>query len=288
MSETLYASLARDLHATILTGRREPGNFLPGEFALAQAHGVSRATVRAALALLERDGIVERRRGAGTRVLPPRPSEGYGQSLRSIEELIHYAHDTHRIVRSTRLIVADQALAQALDLPAGSRWLHIRSLRIDPSRPSQPLCASDAYVANKFAAIRNRLTDRTTALCDLLCRHHGVSLACIEQEMRGALIPADVAQVLDAEPGDGALRILRRYRDASGWAYLITVGLHPAGRFTYRMRLERSGLGAGAASAPSAVALPGRASAASDHSGQRPDPRAATRQSRSAKTHSTR
>lgn len=240
MSETLYASIARKIQTAITTGRQATDSFLPGEHALARAHGVSRATARAALSLLEREGIVERRRGAGTRVLPPRESVVYGQSVRSIEELIRYARGTHRIVRSTRRIVADQKLASTLGVAAGTRWLKISSLRIDSSRPGRPICASESYVADKFASIRAHLADQTTALCDLVARQHGANLASVEQELQGAVIPADLATVLATVPGLPALRILRRYLDASGWVYLVTDGLHPADRFSYRMRLERS------------------------------------------------
>ena len=245
MPETLYASIAREIQAAIATGRHAPGSVLPGEHALAQENGVSRATVRAALSLLEHEGVVERRRGAGTRVLPPRESVAYGQSVRSIEELIHYARGTHRIVRSTRVIVADQELANSLGVAPGTRWLKISSLRIDPSRSGRPICASESYVADKFAGIRAHLADPITALCDLIARKYGANLAYVEQEMRGAVIPVDLATVLAAVPGLPALRILRHYLDASGWVYLVTDGLHPADRFSYRMRLERSGPGLG-------------------------------------------
>jgi DNA-binding GntR family transcriptional regulator len=240
VSDTLYSSLARDLQAAINGGRHEPGSTLPGENVLAGMHGVSRATVRAALSLLEHQGVVERRRGARTRVLAPRPPGGFGQAVLSIEELVQYARDTHRIVRSTRDYVADSEIAPTLGVAPGSRWLRIRSLRVDPSRSARPICASDAYVAAKFAGIRRHLSDQTTALCDLLARHHGVSLAGVEQEMQGAVVPRELAALLVAAPGDPALRILRRYRDATSWVYLVTVGLHPADRFAYRMRLERS------------------------------------------------
>lgn len=240
MPDSLYASLARDLQAAIGRGRHRPGSALPGENELAKRHGVSRATVRAALGLLEREGIVERRRGARTRVLSPRPAGGFGQSVLSIEELQQYARDTHRLVRSTQDLVADTALAQMLGIAPGTRWLHIRSLRIDPSRPRRPISASDSYVAAKFAGIRRHLSDETTALCDLLAKHYGVTLASIEQEMQGANVPDELAAILAAAPGDPALRILRRYRDSSGWVYLLTVGLHPSDRFAYRMRLDRS------------------------------------------------
>src|SRR5579885_1664091 len=48
------------------------GELLPSERELARTHGVSMMTARSALAALERQGIVERRRGAGTFVAVPR------------------------------------------------------------------------------------------------------------------------------------------------------------------------------------------------------------------------
>jgi len=239
-SDTLYASLARGLQNAIFHGVHGPGSLLPGEKELADEHGVSRATVRAALDLLERQGIVERRRGARTRVRAPRPPGGFGQSVLSIEGLIQYARDTQRVVLSTRTVVLDQELAQTIGAPPGTRWLRVRSLRHYPSQPSRPICASDSYVASKFSGIRSQLSDETTALCDLLSTHFGVLLASIEQEIKGATIPHGLAAVLEAKPGDTALSILRRYRDPSGWVFLVTVGLHPADRFAYRMRLERT------------------------------------------------
>ncbi|MCL4767986.1 MAG: GntR family transcriptional regulator [Hyphomicrobiaceae bacterium] len=241
MTEPLYANIARDLQTAIRSGRHEPGSLLPGEIELAETHGVSRATVRAALSLLEREGLVERRRGAGTRVLEPRPAAGFGQSVLSIEELSHYARDTRRVVQNVRPVVMDRELAASLGIAAGSRWLRIQSLRIDPARPRRPICASEAYVAHELATIKRHLSDETTALCDLLARHNGVQLDVIEQEIQGAAVPEDLAGPLAASPGAPALRILRRYVDASGWVFLVSAGLHPADRFAYRMRLDRSG-----------------------------------------------
>jgi DNA-binding GntR family transcriptional regulator len=45
-----------------------PGALLPSEFLLAEQFGVSRVSVRRTLALLERDGLIVRRRGIGVRV----------------------------------------------------------------------------------------------------------------------------------------------------------------------------------------------------------------------------
>lgn len=240
MPEPLYANLARDLETAISSGGHLPGSLLPGELELAERHGVSRATVRAALTLLEKAGVVERRRGAGTRVLAPRPPAGFGQSVRTTEELVHYARDTRRVVSAVGDFVADAFMAPVLGLPPGSRWLRITSLRIDPAKPSQPICASDAYLAPSLQAVTAHLDDETTALVELLSEHCGLRTGSIEQELQGAIIPEELAGPLAASPGGPALRILRHYRDASRWLFLTTVGLHPADRFAYRMRLDRS------------------------------------------------
>jgi GntR family transcriptional regulator len=240
MSEARYTALARDLQAAIAAGRLPSGSLLPGEHELAVAHGVSRGTVRAALDLLERDGMVERRRGTGTRVLPPRTPAGFGQTVRSIDGLIRYATGTRRVVTDVGNTVVDTDLASLLNMPPGSRWCRIRSLRIDDAWPDQPICASDAYLAPTLGAVLAHLADEKTALCDLLSQHCGVRVESIDQVLQGVLVPADVAGDLRATVGAPALRIVRRYQDASGWTFLATVGLHPADRFSYRMRLDRT------------------------------------------------
>jgi GntR family transcriptional regulator of arabinose operon len=60
--ERLRAYLMRELDA----GRLRPGDALPTEHALASSAGVSRNTVRQALAALERSGLISRVRGRGT------------------------------------------------------------------------------------------------------------------------------------------------------------------------------------------------------------------------------
>ncbi len=71
------ASTAADaIRLRILTGRYPVGRSLPGERELADELGVSRLTLRAALAHLEAEGLVRAVHGSGTRVLDLRQSGG--------------------------------------------------------------------------------------------------------------------------------------------------------------------------------------------------------------------
>jgi DNA-binding GntR family transcriptional regulator len=63
-----YRQIASDLTAAIASGALAPGELLPSEATLVQRHGVSRGTVRRALAELESAGLVESRQGHGRRV----------------------------------------------------------------------------------------------------------------------------------------------------------------------------------------------------------------------------
>ena len=64
-----YQSIAVDIRDRIARGVLKPGQQLPASASLAKQYGVALMTVRQALALLEQEGAVEARHGAGTFVV---------------------------------------------------------------------------------------------------------------------------------------------------------------------------------------------------------------------------
>src|SRR6185312_2560713 len=67
-----YERLRQDLEGACASGRWKPGEPIPTEARLAQAHGVSIGTVRKAVDSLVADGWLERIQGKGTFVRRPR------------------------------------------------------------------------------------------------------------------------------------------------------------------------------------------------------------------------
>lgn len=65
MGSPLYEGLAAELRAKVLSGELAPGERLPSEATLIAEHGVSRPTVRNALDLLEREGLIHSIKGRG-------------------------------------------------------------------------------------------------------------------------------------------------------------------------------------------------------------------------------
>ncbi|GHG40786.1 GntR family transcriptional regulator [Deinococcus indicus] len=67
----VYVQVAQGLAHRIESGQLRRGSALPAERDLAATLGVSRVTVRQALALLSQQGLLARRHGSGTFVTPP-------------------------------------------------------------------------------------------------------------------------------------------------------------------------------------------------------------------------
>src|SRR5437870_12912692 len=67
-----YKRIRSAILKRIERGHLKPGDVVDSERELAKIHHVSLMTARHALAVLEREGMVERRRGSGTFVAPPK------------------------------------------------------------------------------------------------------------------------------------------------------------------------------------------------------------------------
>ncbi len=65
-TDSLKTQLQRVLRERILSGHYAPGSQFPSEAELVDEYGVSRTTVRSALAALEAEGFIQRRWGVGT------------------------------------------------------------------------------------------------------------------------------------------------------------------------------------------------------------------------------
>lgn len=69
-----YRSIADDLRRLVVSGALRPGAMLPSELQLAEDRSVSRGTVRAALAVLLNEGLIEIVPGVGRRVADGPPT----------------------------------------------------------------------------------------------------------------------------------------------------------------------------------------------------------------------
>jgi len=135
----LYYQLGEILKQKLEEGGWEPGTLFPSERELEEYFEVSRAVVRPALSLLERDGDIYRRRGSGTYVAEPKRRVPIRGLIRSLRE--DPFSDSRIAVLRIRRQTNDQTIADFLDVSQGQTVSQVTSiLRID-----KPICLIDAF-----------------------------------------------------------------------------------------------------------------------------------------------
>jgi DNA-binding GntR family transcriptional regulator len=232
-----YREIADRIQSEIAAGKWPVGEKLAPEQALASQFDVSRFTIREAMSRLEESGLVSRQRRLGTIVTATQPVEQMVQKLGSMDELLQYAPQTRLKPVRTTIVEADVALAQMLPCSVGTRWARIETVRVESKR--SPVCWSDIYVPAEYAAVAERIGKDSTPVFQLMEQTHGLMAADINAELFAGSLSQRKAEALEVAPGSPALIIVRRYRDANGRLFEVSVSEHPAGRFSYSVDLKR-------------------------------------------------
>lgn len=135
MSHLPYQRVQADLAALI--AKSPMGGRLPAEPELAKQLGVSRATLREAMRMLEAQGMIRRRQGAGTFVVGQKPAGESG--LEVLESVDRFVQRTGVKITIGNVLVsriaADDALAGILGIVAKRPLLQIRRMMHSDSQP---------------------------------------------------------------------------------------------------------------------------------------------------------
>ena len=134
-AKTLYASLRDRLKDEILAGRRKPGTRLPSESALGAEFGVSRITVRLALADLQKEGLVVKQHGKGSFVSQPPVTLNLTQLKGLSESLSGAGRTIHTRLLSLKHVKADADTAAALGVATAALVTELGTLRYLDRRP---------------------------------------------------------------------------------------------------------------------------------------------------------
>lgn len=234
----LYRRVAEALRSGIAAGEPAVGAALPGEEALCRRFGASRYTLRAALRLLEEDGLIARRTGARSTVIAARPREIFTQTIVSLAGMLNYPADTRRHNLSTGHVEADAALAAVLECEVGHPWFRIQAIRRSPQH-ARPLCWTEIYLLPQYAAVARRPDHEATHVIEQVQRQFGEAVERARVELLPGHVPEEVAGPLEVEPGTAALVVLRRYLRRDGRPFEVTRSWHPMGRYVFSMELHR-------------------------------------------------
>jgi GntR family histidine utilization transcriptional repressor len=132
-----YKEVKSDLLAKIVRGHWGPGDLVPNEVDLAATYGCARATVNRAMRELADDGIIDRRRKAGTRVRMA-PIRQARFNIPIVRDEVEGKGASYRYTLASRSVeVAPDWLRARLQLPADGKVLRLVCMHYADGVPYQ-------------------------------------------------------------------------------------------------------------------------------------------------------
>lgn len=189
----LHRRLSSALRAQILNRALPPGTRLPSEAQLQERFGVSRSVVRQALASLEQDGLIERRRGHGSTVRSPGELHRLVQRIPGLSTQI--AKDG--VVVTTKVVAMEPEPArEATSVLGCSATLHLRRLR---SVGGEPIALIDTWLPYPRCAGLTAPELADASLHATLATKFGITIASGKRQVRAVAADADLRRALDLE-----------------------------------------------------------------------------------------
>jgi GntR family transcriptional regulator len=225
------------LRDRILTGVFANGARLPNEHDLAEAHGVSRVTVRRALAELEQEQLIERRPSAGTRVIyEPSSAPIIADIAGVLTNLAEMGRRTNVKLLSFGYITGSTPITKALGLEDGAelqRSVRVRSIVRDPF--SYLTTHVPAEIGRTF--IRAELASQP--MLELLERA-GAKVEHATQRIGAGLATPPVAEALGIQTGSPLIELVRVVFDRTGRGVEHLHALYRPDRYSIAIDLVRS------------------------------------------------
>jgi GntR family transcriptional regulator len=229
-----YKQIQAAIMKRIEGGHLKPGDAVDSERELARLHKVSLMTARHALTALEREGMVQRRRGAGTFVAPPKihfnkltsfTEQMSGRSLAACSKVLSFV-----------VVDNEQEVAARLSLNANTRLLKVERLRL---AADEPFAVETCYLpADEFSGLTRNAIARGS-LFSILEGTYGVQLAYADEEMDATAAAPATANLLQVPRDEPLLRIRQVIYSTKGKAALYVIGLYRSDRHTLLVRRYR-------------------------------------------------
>ena len=229
-----YRRIQYALRKRIEAGELQPGDAVPSERELARNNEVSLMTARHALAELEHEGLVDRRRGAGTFVSLPKIH--FNRLASFTEQMASRGLPARSRILCATIIEGEQEAVARLALPPHSRLVKLERLR---QSGEQAFAVESCYLpAEEFAGLLSRPLERRSLFATLE-REYGIELQYADEEVDATPASARIAELLGIHAGAPVLRIRQALYSTGGKATVYVIGFYRSDRHTLQIRRFR-------------------------------------------------
>ncbi|GBD30937.1 HTH-type transcriptional repressor YvoA [bacterium HR32] len=199
-----YLAIRSALARRIQRGEVPEGARLPSELELARQFGCSRMTVRAAVAALATEGLVQRRHGLGTFASKPKALRRFWTVLSFTEEMRAHGVEVQNQLLSVRREQPPEAVRAALRLPPREPVYRVRRLRLVAGHP---VAYHVSHVPVSRCPDLDRLDLESDSLYRLMEERYGLQFTRCDRTYRPVRARAAEARLLQIPSGTPVLLV---------------------------------------------------------------------------------
>jgi len=234
----LHVQLKKALKDQILSGSWKTGDLVPAEPELCRDFGVSRTTVRQALAELTHEGLVVRERGRGTFVAPAKLTERAVERLSGFfEDMVALGYPPVSRVLKQEIVPAGEQVAARLNLRPGVRVVEIERLRLVQG---EPVLLTTTYLPHKLCPGLEVADLTRRSLYEYLESECGLTLARGRRTIEAVAADARQAKLLHIRKGAPLVFLESVSYLADGRPIEFYLALHRGDRSRFEVELVRS------------------------------------------------
>jgi len=229
-----YQRIQSVIRKRIDSGQLQPGDPVPSERDLAKTHQVSLMTARHALAFLEREGLVERRRGIGTFVAQPKIH--FNKLMSYTEQMAARTLIAAAKVLFAKIVDNENEAAARLSLPPNSRIIKLERLR---HASGEAFALETCYLsAAEFSGLLDAPIARESQF-GTLERDYKVELGYADEEIDATAADPRIAELLAIPRREPLLRIRQIIYSTKGKAIMYVLGFYRSDRHNLVIRRFR-------------------------------------------------
>ncbi|SJZ31569.1 GntR family transcriptional regulator [Selenihalanaerobacter shriftii] len=238
-SRPLYILVKNKLEELIADGIYQPGDQLPSESKLAEEFGVSRATLREGLRVLE-EGKVNRKHGVGTFIKEDSLwFEGGIEELSSLTEMIEdLGLNAGTTCLDSEDIKANGELAKRFDTKEGSLLLNIQRIR---TADEEPVAYCNDYLLKEVLTDMVDHEDLYGSIFELLQDKCGIFITHAVSDVIPITIDHEVNKILGISDDRVPLLLLKQmHYDAEDRPILYSESYFRSDKFRFHVVRKRS------------------------------------------------
>jgi len=235
----MYFRVAETLKARIESRRYRPGELISSEKELSREFNVSLITIRKAMELLVKEGLVTRKRGLGTWVLSSNqgrlPIKLSGNFRDWFDSVSGRLQRLEAEVLEVGVVACPEQVARALGIEEGKPLWRMRRVR---KHKGEPISYYINYAPSELAGTVSAADFKRRSFLEVFQEKLGVRLGRIEQRVEATVADMDVSAILGVDFGSALFFVENVYYTVQDQPVEVTHMYYRGDRYVYRASIQ--------------------------------------------------